>query len=398
MRRVMVIYGTRPEAIKLAPIVEAMAAAETLRPVVVVTAQHREMLDQVNTLFGIVPDVDLDLLRPGQTLASLTNRILGGLMPVLERERPDAVVVQGDTTTTFVGALAAFYNRVPVVHVEAGLRTFDRYSPYPEEVNRRLTTALASLHLAPTATSRDNLLREGVDATSVVVTGNTIIDALLATVGRCVPYGDSSLEDLDADPRRVLLVTSHRRESWGPAMRGIGRALARLADDPNLLIVLPVHRNPVVREAILPPLARRANVLVVEPLSYGGFARLLNRASVILTDSGGIQEEGPSLGKPVLVMRNTTERPEAVAAGTSRLVGTEETHIVREVRRLLGDPAAYAAMSQAINPYGDGRAAARSLAAITALLDASMPLHALLPAARLGGGSVPKTVDSSPRG
>jgi UDP-N-acetylglucosamine 2-epimerase (non-hydrolysing) len=365
MRRILTVFGTRPEAIKMAPVVAALRDAAGFEPLVAVTAQHRAMLDQVLDLFGIVPDVDLDIIEPRQTLAGITTRALQGLAPCVEELQPDAVIVQGDTTTTFAGALAAFYAQVPVVHLEAGLRTFDRYSPYPEEINRRLTTQLASLHLAPTATSRDNLLREGVARDDIVVTGNTVIDALLTAVERKVPYGDDTLEDLDDDPRRVLLVTAHRRESWGDPMVEIGKALAELAEnEPDLLVVFPIHRNPVVREAIMPAIEGLTNVRVVEPLAYGGFSRLLARAHVILTDSGGVQEEGPSLGKPVLVMRDTTERPEAVEAGTVRLVGTDRQTIVDSVTELLHDDAAFARMANAVNPYGDGRAADRTIGAL----------------------------------
>jgi UDP-N-acetylglucosamine 2-epimerase (non-hydrolysing) len=362
----MVVYGTRPEAVKMAPLVQALRAATGIQTTVVVTGQHREMLDQVNQVFGIVPDVDLDIHEPGQTLGAVTTRSLQGVEEVLRTRGPDVVAVQGDTTTTFAASLAAFYQGVPVVHLEAGLRTNDPASPFPEEINRRLTTQLAALHLAPTTTSRDNLLAENVDPARVVVTGNTVIDALHWTVASRQPYGDSALEDeLEANGRPVLLVTAHRRESWGAPMEGIGRALAQIAArHPEYLLVFPVHRNPLVRQAILPSVERMANVRIVEPLPYGGFARLIDRAALILTDSGGVQEEGPSLGKPVLVMRDTTERPEAVAAGTVRLIGTEEDVVVREVCHLIEDWAAYDGMAHAVNPYGDGHAAARSVAAI----------------------------------
>ncbi len=274
-------------------------------------------------------------------------------------------MVQGDTTTVFAAALAAFYERIPVVHLEAGLRTDDPYSPYPEEINRRLATQLAALHLAPTATSRANLLAENVDPAAVVVTGNTVIDALLWTSSQDLGYGHPALAGLDDTNAPVLLVTAHRRESWGGPMRAVGRAVARIAAaHPELRVVFPVHANPLVREAILPAIERLPNVTVTEPLAYGGFARLMKRATLILTDSGGVQEEGPSLGKPVLVMRETTERPEAVQAGTVRLVGTDEDLIVKSASQLLTDPAAYAAMAGAINPYGDGHAAQRSVAAL----------------------------------
>lgn len=368
-RRVMIVFGTRPEAIKLAPVVEALERSDRFEPVVVVTAQHREILDQVLTLFGIVPRHDLAIIRSRQTLTQITVRALEGLVPLVEKEEPDLVVVQGDTTTAFVGALAAFYCRVPVAHVEAGLRTGDVLAPYPEEMNRRLITRLGALHLAPTQTARAALLAEGVDPATVVVTGNTVIDALHRTVALRVPYGDPALADVDTDPRRVLLVTAHRREAWGEGMRAVGGALADLAAaHPDLLVVFPIHPNPVVREAILPAVAAHPNVRVVEPLPYGEFARLMERSHLILTDSGGVQEEAPSLGKPVLVMRDTTERPEAVTAGTARLVGNDRTTIVKVVEHLLADPAAYDRMASAINPYGDGRSAPRVEAAIARLL------------------------------
>ena len=365
----MVVFGTRPEAIKLAPVVRALERSESYDCRVVVTAQHRSMLDQVLDLFGITPEIDLNVIEPRQTLARLTVNALTGLSPVVEGVAPDALIVQGDTTTTFVAALAGFYHRVPIVHLEAGLRTDDRYSPYPEEVNRRLTTRLAALHLAPTPQARRNLEAEAVASESIVVTGNTVIDALQWAVARRAPYGDPGLDELDEHHRPVLLVTAHRRESWGPPMAGIGRALATLARrEPELVIVLPVHRNPVVREALLPPLMGLDNVRVVEPLPYGGFARLMARSHLILTDSGGVQEEGPSLGKPVLVMRDTTERPEAVSAGTARLVGTDTDVVVAAVERLLHDGASYRAMATAVNPYGDGRATDRTMAALDHVL------------------------------
>lgn len=363
MKRVMVVYGTRPEAIKMAPVVQAMAESTTVEPQVVVTGQHRAMLDQVNDLFGIRPAHDLDILLPRQTLEDITSRTLVGLRDLLEKESPDAVLVQGDTTTCFAAALGAFYHQIPVIHLEAGLRTNDRLNPFPEEVNRRLTTQLASLHLAPTATSRANLLREGVDPEAVVVTGNTVIDALLDVVGRGAPLSRPELEGLRG--RRLVLITAHRRESWGEPMRQSGRAIGRLATTfPDVEFLLPAHLNPVVREALMPILRGRDNVTITEPLDYGDFATVMSWAEVVLTDSGGVQEEAPSLGKPVLVMRDTTERPEAVTAGTARLVGTQEDRIVDEVSRLLTSSAAYRAMAQAVNPYGDGKAAARCVAAM----------------------------------
>ncbi len=362
---VLTVYGTRPEAIKVAPVIQALEASPALRSTTAVTGQHREMLDEVNAIFGIRPDHDLDIMRHGQTLAQITSRVLEGLDPVLESVRPDAVLVQGDTTTSTAAALAAFYRHIPVVHLEAGLRSHDIRSPFPEEANRRITSQIAALHLAPTPTSGGNLRREGVPAADIAVTGNTVIDALLATVDRHLPFTDPALEALEASGRPVLLVTTHRRENWGDAMQGVGRALARIARDrPDLAVVLPVHRNPVVREAVLPHLDGLPNVLVTEPLPYGQFTRMLSVATVVLTDSGGVQEEAPSLGKPVLVMRENTERPEAVDAGTVMLIGTDEARIIDEVTRLLDDPAHYAAMANAVNPYGDGRASERTVAAI----------------------------------
>ncbi|HVM12806.1 MAG TPA: UDP-N-acetylglucosamine 2-epimerase (non-hydrolyzing) [Egibacteraceae bacterium] len=365
----MVVFGTRPEAIKLAPLVRALADSPDFQPVVVVTGQHREILDQVLHLFDVKPDVDLDIIESRQTMTQVTTRALAGLEPVVASVQPDMVVVQGDTTTTFAGALAAFYQRVPVTHVEAGLRTGDITAPYPEEMNRRLTTRLAVLHLAPTSNAKRALLAEGVPGEHIVVTGNTVIDALRWAVGRRVAYGDSALADLDNDLRPVLLVTAHRRESWGQGMRAIGHALGQIARDrPELLVVFPIHPNPVVREAILPAVVALDNVRIIEPLPYGAFARLMARSHLILTDSGGVQEEGPSLGKPVLVMRDTTERPEAVAAGTARLVGTNAEALVTAVGTILDDPDAYAAMANAVNPYGDGQAARRSLAALAHIM------------------------------
>jgi len=367
VRTVLVIYGTRPEAIKVAPVVAALRGSQNLAPVVAVTGQHREMLDQVNVLFDITPKHDLDIIAPRQRLEDITSRTLHGLIPVFEAEAPDCVLVQGDTTTCFAAALSAFYHQVPVVHLEAGLRTDHVYDPYPEEINRRLTTRLSSLHLAPTPTSRNNLQREGVDGDSIVVTGNTVIDALHSVVSRTDHTPITGLPDLRG--RRVVLITAHRRESWGAPMARAGRAIARLSRTfPDVVFVLPAHLNPVVREVLLPAVAGLENVLVTEPMAYLDFARVMSLSEVVLTDSGGVQEEAPSLGKPVLVMRETTERPEAVDAGTVRLVGTDEDLIVDGVTELLTDPAAYARMAQAVNPYGDGLAAGRCVRAIEHLL------------------------------
>ena len=365
---VMVVYGTRPEAIKMAPLVLALDEDPRFAVRVVVTGQHREMLDQVNEVFGITPDVDLDIHSAGQPLTQITTRTLEGLAGVLADEKPDAVLVQGDTSTTFVAALAAFYAGVPVIHTEAGLRTGDPTSPFPEEINRRLTTQIASLHLTPTRAARANLLAENVDTENVVVTGNSVIDALLLTVATQPQLEDPALENFLKDGRPVVLVTAHRRESWGEPLRQVGRAVARLAAaHPGVNFVFPAHRNPIVREAIVPLLESVPNAMVIEPLPYAQFCALMGRAHIILTDSGGVQEEGPSLGKPVLVMRDTTERPEAVDAGTVRLVGTETAAITRNLAELLTDVAAYERMGFAHNPYGDGKACQRILEALLSM-------------------------------
>ncbi|WP_404820601.1 non-hydrolyzing UDP-N-acetylglucosamine 2-epimerase [Kocuria marina] len=367
---IMPIYGTRPEAIKMAPIVTALQNSDQFECVVTVTGQHREMLDQVNEIFGITPDHDLNIIQPRQTLNGVLTRTVEGLDRIFEDTPPDAVVVQGDTTTSTAAAIAAFYRGIPVIHAEAGLRSFNLFSPFPEEANRKITSQITSLHLAPTATSKENLLREAITEEDIVVTGNTVIDALLHTVEQQLPFTDPQLEEIASSGKRVLLVTTHRRENQGEAMRGVGRALARIADaEPELTIVLPAHRNPVVREAVLPAIEDKPNVVVTEPLAYGEFTRMLSVAHVVLTDSGGVQEEAPSLGKPVLVMRENTERPEAVTAGTVKLIGTDEERIVTEVDRLLNDDAAYHEMANAVNPYGDGKAAERSLAAIEQMFD-----------------------------
>lgn len=378
----MAVFGTRPEAIKMAPLVRALGQSTLLRPVVVVTAQHRAMLDQVLELFEIVPQLDLDLMQERQSLARITARALDALSPAIDRLRPDVVVVQGDTTSAMAAALAAFYHRVPVAHLEAGLRSGQRYAPFPEELNRRLVAQLSTLHLAPTRTASDNLISEGVSPSAIAVTGNTVIDALLWARARPCAYGSDRLEAIDRQGGPLLLVTAHRRESWGPRLASVGRALAELATrEPDLAIVVPVHANPVVRDDLLPALGTHANVVVAEPLAYGAFVRLLARARLVLTDSGGLQEEGPALGKPVLVMRDTTERPEGVAAGTARLVGTDQAVIVEAVLTLLHDPSAYRRMATVANPYGDGAGAHRAVAALAHLL-----------------GLGPRPVDFSPGG
>lgn len=361
----MTIYGTRPEAIKVAPVIKALENSAVFESLAVVTGQHRSMLDQVNDLFGIVPDADLDIFSHGQSLASIKAKVLDRLDGVLEEFKPDAVIVQGDTSTSTAAALAAFYRQIPVVHLEAGLRSGNIRSPFPEEANRKITTQISSLHLAPTEESQNNLIREGVMPETIAVTGNSVIDALLTAVEKETPFDDERLEKIAASGRPVLLVTTHRRENWGSAMEGVGRAIARLAlDNPEYSVILPIHQNPIVREAVLPHLSSLANVTVTDPLPYGEFTRLLKLSRIVLTDSGGVQEEAPSLGKPVLVMRENTERPEAVTAGTVKLIGTDEDRILEEVTRLITDLGHYNTMANAVNPYGDGRTSERTVAAI----------------------------------
>jgi len=364
--KVMAVFGTRPEAIKMAPLVKEMEKhRDEIDCRVAVTAQHREMLDQVLRLFGITPAHDLDIMRPGQNLFDITVRALSGLQRVLESERPDLVLVHGDTTTTFVAALASFYLQIPVGHVEAGLRTRDKFSPFPEEMNRHLTGVLADLNFAPTATARRNLLAEGTPAGTIFVTGNTVIDALLATARPDYRFADPLLDGIDYRNRRVLLVTTHRRENLGEPMREIYRALREVVEDhPDVEVVFPVHKNPAVRGVVEEELGGLDRVRLIEPMDYQPFANLINRCHLVLSDSGGLQEEAPSLGKPVLVLRNTTERPEAVEAGTVRLVGTAREAVAAETNRLLEDRAFYDKMANAVNPYGDGQASARIVQAI----------------------------------
>lgn len=365
MIKVMTVFGTRPEAIKMAPVVlELQKYADRIQTIVAVTAQHRQMLDQVLDLFQITPDYDLDIMSQGQTLYDITTKSLMGLKDVLAKEKPDLVLVHGDTTTTFAGALASYYQQVPVGHVEAGLRTGDIYSPFPEEMNRKLTGAIAAIHFAPTATAKANLLKENVNPSHIYVTGNTVIDALMTTVAGDYDFGDD-LKDVDFHNHRVILLTTHRRENLGEPMRHIYKALRRIIEEiPDTEIVFPVHRNPLVRKVVEEELAGVDRIHLIDPMEYEPFANLMSLSSLVLTDSGGIQEEAPSLGKPVLVLRNTTERPEAVEAGTVRLIGTDKDVVYAETKRLLTDQAAYDAMSNAVNPYGDGKASQRIVQAI----------------------------------
>ena len=362
--RVMTIFGTRPEAIKMAPLALELSRRPQIDALCCVTAQHRQMLDSVLDIFRLVPDFDLNIMEPRQTLSTITSKCLLGMEEVLEQARPDLVLVHGDTSTTFAGSLAAFYHRVPVGHVEAGLRTYDKYSPYPEEMNRRMVSAIADLHFCPTPSNRDNLAREGIEQ-GVFLTGNTVIDALQTTVVKDFHFSEGVLNDLDYVNRKVILVTCHRRENYGTPMAHIMTALRRVADAfPDVELVYPVHLSPVVQEAAHQYLDGHPRIHLIAPLAVDEMHNLMARCHLVMTDSGGLQEEAPALGKPVLVLRRETERPEAVAAGTVQLAGTEEEPIFQMASRLLTDPAAYAAMAHAANPYGDGRACGRIADAI----------------------------------
>jgi UDP-N-acetylglucosamine 2-epimerase (non-hydrolysing) len=373
--KLLFVFGTRPEAIKLAPVFLELSGRPSFDCKICVTGQHREMLTQVLDLFELRPDWNLELMRPNQDLAYLTGAVLSGVGEVLDAFRPDRVIVQGDTTTTFAGALAAFYHRIPVAHVEAGLRTDNIYSPWPEEVNRRLVTHIADLHFAPTARGRENLRREGIGCDRIFVTGNTGIDALLRIAGLVDNRPDLRTRCAALLPehfagRRMILMTGHRRESFDGGIARVCRAMARIGDRGDTAIVFPVHRNPSVRQAI-EPLRRHANVLLTEPVDYPELVFLLKRCHFVVTDSGGIQEEAPSFGKPVLVTRETTERPEAMELGLARLVGTDDELLFSEMTALLDDPDAYSRMSRVANPYGDGRASCRI--AMQLMAEAGMP-------------------------
>jgi UDP-N-acetylglucosamine 2-epimerase (non-hydrolysing) len=357
--KVMPIFGTRPEAIKMAPVVHALSADENFELVITVTAQHREMLDQFLRFFEMQPRYDLNIMREGQTLADITSRAVEGIDKVLRDEKPDLVLVQGDTTTAFVGALVAYYHKIPCGHIEAGLRTGDKFAPFPEEINRKLIGAIADLHFAPTLRAKQNLLREGVPERSIFVTGNTVVDALLWTLQR-LPEPNRTNEG-----QRMILVTAHRRENWGEPMERICKALRRIADKfPDVQIVFPMHKNPVVREVAYRVMGDHDRIKLCEPPDYFEFVRLMRDSYLIVTDSGGVQEEAPTLGKPVLVLREKTERPEAVEAGVVKVIGTDEERIVAEVSRLLSDEGAYRTMQRPVNPYGDGKAAMRIKQAI----------------------------------
>ena len=360
--KVLVVFGTRPEAIKMAPLIKELQSDSKISTIVCVTAQHREMLDQVLDLFHIIPDHDLNIMKTGQTLPDITSNILHGLTPILINEQPDVVLVHGDTATTFATSLAAYYQKVKVGHIEAGLRTGNIYSPWPEEANRRLTGVLTTFHFAPTSTSKSNLLKENVKPEQICITGNTVIDALLSVVDKLKQSTDLQTQfkqkfDFLSEHRPIILVTGHRRENFGSGFENICRALTEIANQfPNIDIVYPVHLNPNVQEPVNRLLSSIKNIYLIPPLDYLPFVYLMHRSHIILTDSGGIQEEAPSLGKPVLVMRDTTERPEAVVAGTVKLVGTDPLTITEEIQTLLTNDAKYLSMSKAHNPYGDGKA------------------------------------------
>lgn len=362
--RIMSVFGTRPEAIKMAPLVKELASRQEVESICCVTAQHREMLDSVLEVFGLKPDWDLDIMTPRQTLSTITSKCLTGMDEAIEALKPDMILVHGDTSTTFAGALSAFYHKVPVGHVEAGLRTYDKYSPYPEEMNRKLVTAIADLYFCPTENNRENLRREGITE-GVFVTGNTVIDALKTTVRKDYTFTTQELNTLPYDSKKILLVTCHRRENYGQPMEDIMSALAHIArTHDGVELVYPVHLSPVVQECAHRHLDGIANVHLIPPLAADEMHNLMARCYLVLTDSGGLQEEAPALGKPVLVMRRETERPEAVQAGTVKLAGVAYDDIVSMAHTLITDPAAYAAMAHAVNPYGDGFACRRIADAI----------------------------------
>lgn len=365
MRKILIVFGTRPEAIKMAPVIKVLENNQQFKIITTITAQHRQMLDQVLKLFKIHPHYDLNLMQNGQTLTDITSKVLQGLNEILEIEKPDLLLVHGDTSTTFASSLAAFYHQVPIGHVEAGLRTYNKYSPYPEEMNRKLTGCLTDIHFAPTRTAKEALLKEGIKPESIVVTGNTVIDALYHIVKEDFDFESASLNTIDYRNRKVILVTSHRRENLGEPMRSIFTAIKEIVmTNEDIEVVFPVHLNPKVHELAREVLGGFPRVHLIDPLDYELFTNLMNKCYLVLTDSGGIQEEAPALGKPVLVLRETTERPEAIQAGTVKLVGTNKDIIVNETNLLLRDFKEYRKMANAVNPYGDGRASNRILQAV----------------------------------
>ncbi len=355
--KVLTVFGTRPEAIKMAPLIKKMGEHEQIESMVCITAQHREMLDTVIDLFKINPNYDLNIMKHGQSITDITVKVLRGMEDILTREKPDIVLVHGDTSTTFVGALAAFYQKIKVGHVEAGLRSGNIYSPYPEEMNRILTTNLASIHFAPTRGNYNNLIKEGIEPEKIFITGNTVIDALLSVVKNDYTFENNILNKMDYKNKKVIIMTCHRRENWGRPMENVFMAVREIVEEnDNVEIIFPVHLNPDIHKPAKRIMGERGNIHLIEPLEYEEFANLLNKAYLVLTDSGGIQEEAPALGKPVLVMREETERPEAVEAGTVKVIGTEKENIKRETGVLLNDLNEYNAMANSINPYGDGTA------------------------------------------
>ncbi|SFU49694.1 UDP-N-Acetylglucosamine 2-epimerase [Clostridium sp. DSM 8431] len=371
-KKIITIFGTRPEAIKMAPLVKELEKREEIESKVCVTAQHRQMLDQVLEYFDIKPDYDLNIMKSKQSLTGITNRVLEGLEEVFREEKPDMILVHGDTTTTFAGALAAFYQQIKVGHVEAGLRTFDKYFPYPEEMNRKLTGALADLHFSPTKGSKENLLREGVNEDIIYITGNTVIDAMLHTVKENYIFEHDELNKIDYENKKVIMITAHRRENWGEGIENICAALNRIVEEnEDVELVYLVHLNPIVKDVVFERLGGNERIHLLPPQDTQETHNLMNKCFMVMTDSGGLQEEAPHLGKPVLVLRDVTERPEAVKYGTVKLVGTDVEKIVSEANKLINDKESYEAMSKAVNPYGDGEASRRIVDAILKYYDLS---------------------------
>ena len=361
MKKIAAIFGTRPDTIKMAPVIlELKKHKDTFQVLAIATAQHRQMLDQVLNVFNLTPDYDLNLMEPQQTLARLTSKIILSLDEIFSKEKPDMVIVQGDTTTTFAGSLAAFYHRIPIAHVEAGLRTYDKWNPFPEEINRRLTSCITDLHFAPTETARKALLDEGFPPSSVYVTGNSVVDALDYSVKKNYSPSTETLKNILSSQQKIVLITMHRRENWGEPMAGAARAIKKLARQfRHLQFVFPVHLNPVVRNTVYPILKDEKNIFLIEPLDYYDFVNLMARSYLILTDSGGVQEEGPHFGIPILVLRSVTERPDAVTFGTVKLVGLDEENIYQAAATLIQDASEYRKMANAVNPYGDGKTSQR---------------------------------------
>lgn len=358
--KVLTVFGTRPEAIKMAPLVKELQKREEIECKVLVTAQHRQMLDSVLEIFDITPDFDLNIMQHGQTITDITSRVMYGCQEVFKSYKPEIVLVHGDTTTTFAASLAAFYEKIPVGHVEAGLRSDNIYSPYPEEMNRRLTGRLASYHFAPTIANRENLVKENVSRRDILVTGNTVIDALLSVVNDKYKFENEMLNTIDFNEKKVILLTCHRRENWGEPMNNIFKACNELVlDNPDVHLIFPMHMNPIVRDSAHEFMGNNERISLIEPLDYEPFANLMSKVYMIMTDSGGIQEEGPALGKPVMVLRTETERPEAVEAGTVKVVGVDPDKIFRVGMRLVQDASYYESIANAVNPYGDGKASSR---------------------------------------